>query len=162
MKRFLGAIALILCVLSLPAAVLAASKGQAPDFRLPGIKSEVKLAAHRGSVVYVDFWASWCGPCRKSFPWMNEIQEKYGRKIKVIAINLDQERAEADKFLKQNPPKFTVAFDPDGKTAEAYKVKAMPSSFLIDPNGRILSSHAGFRGQDKEELEKMIDQMLNK
>jgi thiol-disulfide isomerase/thioredoxin len=161
-KRFLRAFALVLCVATLSMPVPAAPKGQAPDFRLPGTKSEIKLAAFRGKPVYVDFWASWCGPCRKSFPWMNEIQEKYGNKIKVIAINLDQERAEADKFLKQNPPKFTIAFDPSGKTAEAYKVKAMPSSYLIDPNGRIVSSHAGFRSQDKQELERLIQQMTGK
>lgn len=161
MKRFLRAVALVLCVYQ-PMPVLAASKGQAPDFRLSGVKSEVKLSAYRGKVVYVDFWASWCGPCRKSFPWMNEMQEKYGNKIKIIAVNLDQDRAEADKFLRQNPPKFTIAFDPEGKTAEAYKVKAMPSSYLIDPAGKIVSGHAGFRGQDKEELQKLIEQMIHK
>lgn len=161
MKLFPRAIALVLCIsLSMP--MLAAPKGQAPDFRLPGVKSEVKLSAHRGKVVYVDFWASWCGPCRKSFPWMNEMQEKYGKQIKIIAVNLDQDRAEADKFLHQNPAKFTIAFDPEGKTAEAYKVKAMPSSYLIDSAGRIVSGHAGFRSQDKEELEKLIGQMINK
>jgi cytochrome c biogenesis protein CcmG/thiol:disulfide interchange protein DsbE len=158
-KQFLRVTAVILC-LSLP--VVSAAKGQAPDFRLPGMKSEVSLSAYRGKVVYIDFWASWCGPCRKSFPWMSEIQQKYGNQIKVIAINLDQDRAEADKFLKQNPPKFAIAFDPAGKTAEAYKVKAMPSSYLIDSKGKIVSSHAGFRSQDKEELEKLIAQMTKK
>lgn len=161
MKRLLRATALILCV-CLPISVMAAASRQAPEFRLTGLKSDVKLSAYRGKVVYVDFWASWCGPCRKSFPWMNEIQQKYGEQIKVIAINLDQDRAEADKFLKQNPPKFAIAFDPEGKTAEAYRVKAMPSSYLIDSKGVIVSSHAGFRGQDKEELERLIGQMIKK
>jgi thiol-disulfide isomerase/thioredoxin len=160
-KRLRWATALILCVsLSIP--VEAASGRQAPDFRLPGVKSEIKLSAYRGKVVYIDFWASWCGPCRKSFPWMNELQEKYGNRVKIIAVNLDQDRSEAEKFLEQNPPKFSVAFDPAGRTAESYKVKAMPSSYLIDPNGSIVSSHAGFRSQDKEELEKMIGQMIKK
>lgn len=161
MKLFPRAVALVLFV-SLSISAMAASKQQAPDFRLSGVKSEVKLSSYRGKPVYVDFWASWCGPCRKSFPWMNGMQEKYGNKIKIIAVNLDQDRAEADKFLAQNPPKFTIAFDPEGKTAEAYKVKAMPSSYLIDSAGRIVSGHAGFRGQDKEELEKLIEQMINK
>jgi cytochrome c biogenesis protein CcmG, thiol:disulfide interchange protein DsbE len=160
-KQFLRASAVILLV-CLPISLPAAIKGQAPDFRLPGTKADIKLAEHRGKAVYVDFWASWCDPCRKSFPWMNEIQAKYGNKLKVIAINLDQDRAEADKFLKQNQPKFTIAFDPAGKTAVAYKVKAMPSSYLIDTQGRIVSSHAGFRSQDKEELEKLIEQITRK
>lgn len=159
MKRLLRVSALILCV-CLPLSAGAAQ--QAPDFRLSGVKSEVKLSAYRGKVVYIDFWASWCGPCRKSFPWMNEIQQKYGNQVKIIAINLDQDRAEADKFLQQNPPKFTIAFDPDGKTAETYKVKAMPSSYLIDSKGMIVSSHAGFRGQDKAELERLIGRMTQK
>lgn len=90
------------------------------------------------------------------------MQEKYGNRVKIIAINLDQDRAEADKFLGQNPAKFAIAFDPAGKTAETYKVKAMPSSFLIDSNGNIVSSHAGFRSQDKDELEKMIQQLIKK
>ncbi len=161
MKQFLRVTAVILCI-SLSLSVSAAGGRQAPDFRLPGIKSEVKLSAHQGKVVYIDFWASWCGPCRKSFPWMNEIQEKYGNRLKVIAINLDQDRGEADKFLKQNQPKFTIAFDSSGKIAEAYKVKAMPSSYLIDSKGKIVSSHAGFRSQDKEELEKLIQQLIGK
>jgi cytochrome c biogenesis protein CcmG, thiol:disulfide interchange protein DsbE len=159
-RRFLRAYALVLFVS--PAFAVHAAPVQAPDFRLSGVKSEVKLSAYRGKVVYVDFWASWCGPCRKSFPWMNEMQEKYGNKIKIIAVNLDQDRAEADKFLQQNPPKFTIAFDPEGKTAETYKVKAMPSSYLIDSSGRLVSSHAGFRVQDKDELEKLIEQMIRK
>jgi cytochrome c biogenesis protein CcmG/thiol:disulfide interchange protein DsbE len=160
-KQFLRATAVIMLV-CLPILVPAAVKGQAPDFRLPGTKADIKLAEYRGKAVYIDFWASWCDPCRKSFPWMNEIQAKYGNKLKVIAINLDQDRAEADKFLKQNQPKFTIAFDPAGKTAEAYKVKAMPSSYLIDSNGKIVSSHAGFRSQDKAELEKLIEQITGK
>jgi cytochrome c biogenesis protein CcmG/thiol:disulfide interchange protein DsbE len=160
-KQLLRATAVILFV-CLPIQVPAAIKGQAPDFRLPGNKTEIKLAEYRGKAVYIDFWASWCEPCRKSFPWMNEIQAKYGNKLKVIAINLDQDRAEADKFLKQNQPKFAIAFDPAGKTAEAYKVKAVPSSYLIDSQGKIVSSHAGFRSQDKEELEKLIAQITKK
>jgi cytochrome c biogenesis protein CcmG/thiol:disulfide interchange protein DsbE len=157
----LCAMALVLCA-SLPISSIAAPARQAPDFHLPGVKSEIKLSAYRGKAVYVDFWASWCAPCRKSFPWMNELQEKYGNRVKIIAINLDQEKAEADKFLEQNPPKFAVAFDPSGKTAESYRVKAMPSSYLIDSNGSIVSSHTGFRTRDKEELEKMIEQMIKK
>jgi thiol-disulfide isomerase/thioredoxin len=160
-KQVLRAATVIL-FLCLPIPVPAPVKGQAPDFRLPGAKADIKLAEYRGKAVYIDFWASWCDPCRKSFPWMNEIQAKYGSKLKVIAINLDQDRAEADKFLKQNQPKFAIAFDPAGKTAEAYKVKAMPSSYLIDPKGKIVSSHAGFRSQDKAELEKLIEQLTKK
>lgn len=146
-------------LLLFPLAVSAAQP--APNFKLPTHKSEVSLSSYRGKVVYVDFWASWCEPCRKSFPWMSEIQERYGKELKVIAINLDQNRDDAIGFLKKLNPKFTVAFDPDGKIAEAYQVKGMPSSYLIDRNGRIVASHVGFRGSDKEKLESHIEKLIS-
>jgi cytochrome c biogenesis protein CcmG/thiol:disulfide interchange protein DsbE len=158
-KQFLRNVLVVLLLLGLPTATFA---GQAPNFRLPGAaKSVVELSAFRGQVVYVDFWASWCDPCRKSFPWMGEIQKRYGKQLKVIAINLDQERDEANKFLQKNKPGFTVAFDPAGKTAEAYKVKGMPSSYVIDQQGRIISSHTGFRVDDKDKVEKLIAKLIN-
>ena len=147
-------------LLLLPLAVFAAEP--APNFKLPTFKSEINLSSYRGRVVYVDFWASWCEPCRKSFPWMDEIQARYGKDLKVIAINLDQERADAVGFLKKLNPKFTIAFDPAGKVAEVYQVKGMPSSYLIDQRGRIVASHIGFRSSDKEKLESHIQKLLAK
>ena len=132
----------------------------APNFKLPSFKSDVSLSSYRGKVVYVDFWASWCEPCRKSFPWMSDVQQRFGNDLKVIAINLDQERAPAIEFLKKLDPKFTIAFDPSGKVAEAYKVKGMPSSYLIDQRGRIVKAHVGFRAPDKSELEKEIETLI--
>ncbi|HEX7027996.1 MAG TPA: TlpA disulfide reductase family protein [Gammaproteobacteria bacterium] len=152
--------ALFSALLLLPLAVSAAQP--APNFKLPTFKSEVKLSSYRGKVVYVDFWASWCEPCRKSFPWMDEMQARYGKNLKVIAINLDPKREDAVGFLKKLSPKFTIAFDPDGKVAEAYKVKGMPSSYLIDQQGRLVSSHIGFRGSDKEKLESHIEKLIAK
>lgn len=145
-------------LLMLPLAVSAAQP--APNFKLPTSKSEITLSSYRGKVVYVDFWASWCEPCRKSFPWMNEIQARFGKDLKVIAINLDQKREDALGFLKKLDPKFAIAYDPDGKIAEAYKVKGMPSSYLIDQRGRIVVSHVGFRASDKEKLESQIEKLI--
>ena len=150
---------LICLILVLPATVFAEI---APKFKLPTAKSAISLSSYKGKLVYVDFWASWCGPCRKSFPWMTELQKKHRKDLKVIAINLDQNRAEAVKFLKQTPPGFTVAYDAAGKIAEAYNVKAMPSSYLIDRKGRIISKHAGFRNKDKNEVEAKINKLLSR
>lgn len=147
------------CALLMFPLVVAAAQ-PAPNFKLPTFKSDISLSAFRGKVVYVDFWASWCEPCRKSFPWMDEIQARYGKNLKVIAINLDQKREDATGFLKKLNPKFTVAFDPAGKIAEAYRVKGMPSSYLIDQRGNIVSSHTGFRGSDKEKLELQIEKLI--
>ena len=141
----------------------AASADQAPDFTLAGQKGSVSLKDYRGKVVYVDFWASWCTPCRKSFPWMNDMQKRYKSKgLQVIGINLDQERDLAEKFLSANPAQFVVAFDPDGKSAEAYNVKGMPSSYIIDRQGNIVKTHIGFRESEVKEMELELAKALSR
>lgn len=138
-----------------------AFSGQAPGFKLEGQNKQINLKNYRGKVVYLDFWASWCQPCRKSFGWMNKMQSLYGEDgFTVIAINLDESRAKANKFLQQIPANFAVAFDPRGSTAEKYKVKAMPSSYLIDKNGKLVHANLGFRGDDEDKLEKKIRSMV--
>lgn len=133
----------------------------APEFSLPGVEGHLDLADYRGQVVYLDFWASWCGPCRESFPWMNHIQQRYASHgLTVLAINLDDKRENADRFLEKHPAGFPVAFDPQGKIAEKYDLKGMPSSFLIDRQGRIVVSHVGFRQQDSDQLENEIVKLL--
>jgi cytochrome c biogenesis protein CcmG, thiol:disulfide interchange protein DsbE len=142
----------------------AATPGQpAPDLRLAGAQAPVNLADYKGKVVYLDFWASWCGPCRQSFPWMNEMQAKYGpRGLVVLGVNLDTRRDEADKFLAQTPARFTLAFDPKGESPKAYAIKGMPSSVLIGPDGRVIDQHAGFRDDDRKALEDAIVAALTK
>ncbi len=136
---------------------LSAQAGQAPDFTVATAAGPLKLSQLRGKVVYVDFWASWCVPCRKSFPWLNEMQARYGNAgLKIIAINLDEDSQLAKAFLKQYPADFTVGFDPKGVSAQAYGLKGMPSSYLIDRNGNLLLSHIGFRSDDRGELELKI------
>lgn len=129
----------------------------APDFELPGEQGTVKLSKTAGSVVYVDFWASWCGPCRQSFSWMNDTQEKYrSQGLKIIGINLDAKNEDAKKFLAQIPAKFTIAFDSKGLVPRSYGVKGMPTSFLIGRDGKIIFQHLGFKEADREGLEKQI------
>lgn len=133
----------------------------APDFSLPGDSGVVTLSEHHGEVVYLDFWASWCPPCRESFPWMNDLQKQYGKQgLKIIAVNLDKDRSDVESFLTATPPGFTIAYDPDGTVAERYGVQGMPSSYLIDRNGNLRGTHIGFRDKDKAELEQKIIQLL--
>jgi len=135
----------------------------APGFSLPGQNKTIQLSKYKGKVVYLDFWASWCDPCKRSFPWMNELQTHYGEDgFRIIAVNLDESRKDAEEFLKKMPAKFDVAFDKSGKTAEAYNLKAMPSSFLIDRNGNLVHKSLGYRAEEKKVLEKKIKQLVDK
>src|ERR1051325_706536 len=91
----------------------------APSFDLPTKNGTVSLDSLRGKVVLVDFWASWCGPCRQSFPWMSKLYETYSQKgFVIVAVNLDKKQEQANDFLAEFSPPFIVAFDPAGKTAE--------------------------------------------
>ncbi len=119
------------------------------------------LAALKGRVVYIDFWASWCGPCRQSFPWMKAMQAKYGKDLAIIAINVDQEKNKADSFLAEFQPAFSVLFDPDGDLASQFKVQTMPSSFMLDRTGKPRFKHLGFHENKRAEYEKEIAQLLS-
>jgi thiol-disulfide isomerase/thioredoxin len=115
------------------------------------------LTAFRGKVVYVDFWASWCVPCRQSFPWMNEMQKRFGKDgFVIVAVNMDQVRGDAEGFLKQYPAEFIVRFDPQGQLAGQLKVRGMPTSALLARDGRVLWTHEGFRSKDSASLEQSI------
>ena len=135
---------------------------QAPAINLPAINGNVNLANLQGKVVYLDFWASWCKPCKKSFPWMNEIKKKYVEQgFEVVAVNLDKNRALADIFLKEFDINFIIAFDSDGSSAEEYQLRGMPSSYLIGRDGNLYASHIGFRNKDTEKLEVAIQRLLS-
>ena len=158
-KEFLFAFSFCLCFSGNIYALEPGSK--APDFNLPGMQGSVQLSKTIGSVVYVDFWASWCGPCRHSFSWMNAMQEKYrSQNLQIIGVNLDSKNEDAKKFLTEIPAKFTVAFDSKGETPKQYGVKGMPTSFLIGRDGKLISQHSGFKESDKESLEKQIKSAL--
>ena len=129
----------------------------APAFELAGLNGPVNLANYRGQLVYLDFWASWCGPCKRSFPWMNELQARYGGQgLRIIAVNLDEQHADAARFLSATPAQFLVALDPGGATARKYAIKGMPSSVLIGRDGKLILSHTGFNDSDKTALEQQI------
>ena len=114
------------------------------------------LERYGGQVVLLDFWASWCVPCRYSFPWMQEMQQHYRDDgLVVIAVNLDNDEAAAKRFLDENPVDFRIVFDRDRQLARKYRVAGMPSSLLIGRDGQVISRQAGFRVklQDRYEHE---------
>lgn len=135
--------ALLICIIAFSVAATAADGLQVDDYK--------------GKVIVLDFWASWCVPCRRSFPWMNEMQRKYGDEgLVVIAVNLDTHRSEAEEFLQKYPADFSVYFDTDRELAKDYGVEAMPSSFLINRDGEIVERHLGFKSSKTDAYEASI------
>jgi len=143
-------------VLALLALVGSASAGAvqpgqpAPAFESAALTggAPIRLADSLGKVVYLDFWASWCGPCRLSLPWMERLSQDYGaRGLVVIAVNVDEKTADGRAFLQRFPVDFAVAVDPRGDVASLYDVQDMPSSYLIDRRGVVRAVHRGFNPQ---------------
>lgn len=148
-------------LLGLPALAVEVTQA-APDFDLAGRLTNVKLSDYKGKTVYLDFWASWCGPCKQSFPWMNDMQTRYSTQgLRVVGINVDQKTEDAKAFLKDTPASFDVAFDAAGKTPKSYAIKGMPTSVLIGPDGKVLIVHSGFKDEQRDERERQIKQALH-
>jgi thiol-disulfide isomerase/thioredoxin len=127
------------------------------DLALPNSKVVAKIMDLKGQWVYLDFWASWCGPCRQSFPWMNELQEKkIIPGLSFLAINVDANKIDADRFLSQHPAVFALAFDASGVSAKTMGLKVMPTSYLINPKGQVALIHAGFRVEERREIQDTI------
>jgi thiol-disulfide isomerase/thioredoxin len=123
--------------------------------------AELDLTAYRGKVVYVDFWASWCAPCKQSFPWLGNLVHEYASlDFVVIGVNVDKNRARAERFLSETPAEFAIVYDPKGDLATAYKVAGMPSAVLIDRAGHVRFAHAGFSEKQKGLYEEQLQILL--
>lgn len=119
------------------------------------------LSHYEGKVLILDFWASWCGPCRQSFLWMNEMLDKYaGDGLAILAVNLDKERSKADQFLRDVPANFDVVFDPSGTSAEQLQVMGMPSTYIFNRDGSLKESVIGFSKARSGDHEQILDEML--
>lgn len=154
----------LLLALAVHAPAGAAERGQAaPQCRLTALQNgqAIDLQRLKGKVLYLDFWASWCGPCAQSFPFMNKLtHEFHGHDLEIIGVNVDEDISDAKGFLAQRPGHFTIAADGDKSCAERFGVKAMPSTYLIDRNGVIRHVHLGFRPGEAEELKNVLGQLL--
>jgi thiol-disulfide isomerase/thioredoxin len=153
-------------VLALAAAasgqVAAAPPKAAPDVSLQTAAGEtVQLATYRGKVVLIDFWASWCAPCKTSFPAIDALFREYQpRGLEVLAVNLDERRRDADAFLGAHPHRLMVLFDPKAAAPVAFGVKGMPTSFLIDREGTIRFTHMGYSGNVDQSYRHEIVQLI--
>jgi len=125
------------------------------------ISKSIDLNQYKDQVLYIDFWASWCSPCAKSFPYMNKLEAGLKpRGLKIIAVNLDDNADDADDFLTKVSADFTLAYDSSQTCAKSFDVQAMPSTYLIDKQGIVRHIHLGFRDGEVEELQEMIEILL--
>ena len=160
MRRGLVAAFLALCI---PPAVAVEAGSRAPSLSLEALEggAPVTIAGLRGQVVYVDFWASWCIPCRRSMPTLDEFYRKYkARGFTVVGVNKDATTAEATKFLTKVPVSFVLVRDASDAAARSFNVKGMPSGYLIDRKGTVRVVHVGFNADHAAALEKEIDSLL--
>ncbi len=119
------------------------------------------LKKFQGDVVYVDFWASWCGPCAKSFPFLNTLHEQYkAQGLKIVGVNMDENTDDALGFLAKIPAKFVIATDRQAQCAQQFDVKAMPSSYLVDRKGMIRHIHLGFRPDEAGQIKDLVEKLL--
>ena len=138
----------------------------APDFEVPTVangKGRVSLSNLRGSVVLVDFWGTFCEPCKKSFPKLQDLHDKYGAEgLKIVGISEDEadDKDKIPEFASNYGAKFTLGWDRDKIVAHAYQPETMPSSFLIDKNGVIRFAHVGYHDGEEVEIEKEIKELL--
>ncbi len=132
-------------------------------FRLEGL--EGSLSWNPGAVgkvwLYLDFWASWCGPCRLSFPWMNRLHDQWSTKgLRIVAVTVDRKREDALGFLRAKPAQFEIAFDPQAALARTLDVKTMPTSLLVAPDGRIVHRHEGFTASLGDKAARSVQEAL--
>lgn len=153
----IAAAALLLCSYTLFAA------DAAPDFTLKSSTGEnIRLAEQRGQVVMLNFWASWCGPCREEMPLLDKLNSKYGKMGFVMyGINTDQDIAEAKNVLNKIKVNYPILFDPESKLSTLYNVDSMPFSVFIDKKGQIRHIHKGYVLGDEEKYVKQIKELIS-
>jgi cytochrome c biogenesis protein CcmG/thiol:disulfide interchange protein DsbE len=134
----------------------------APDFSLAPAEggAPVGPAAFAGKVLIVDFWATWCKPCRQSFPVYQHLVEEFGGKLAVLAVSVDDSPDGIGQFRRDTGVKFPIVWDQGQAVAESYKPGTMPTSFVVDKSGLVHSIHEGFRSGDEQALEQEIRSLL--
>ncbi|MES9830621.1 MAG: TlpA disulfide reductase family protein [Candidatus Thiodiazotropha sp. DIVDIV] len=143
--------------------LMAASEATpAPDFTLKSRTGEnIKLSELRGNVVMVNFWASWCGPCRQEMPILQQLYDRYqDMGFVLLGVNVDEESALADKMLKDIPVNFPVLYDNENSVSKQYQVKAMPSTFMVDRDGKIRFLHKGYKPGYEDDYQQQIRTLL--
>ena len=163
MQHFMNRLLLsALLLFSACASAQDAAPTPAPAFTLPLLTKDgsASLQDYRGKVIYLDFWASWCGPCRVSLPLLDKLRAELGpRGFEVLAINLDEDARDGRAFLDEIPVSYPTLFDNAG-TAAAYELRGMPTAYLIDRKGNIRHIHMGFKAKDIDAVRDTVLELL--
>jgi cytochrome c biogenesis protein CcmG/thiol:disulfide interchange protein DsbE len=122
--------------------------------------ASASLDDHSGKVVLVDFWATWCEPCRSSFPRYQALLARYPDRVVVLGISEDDEDQGIDRFAQETGASFPLAWDGDKSVAQRYQISGMPTLFIIDQQGLVRFVHSGFRPGDEEQISAAIDSLL--
>jgi peroxiredoxin len=140
-------------LLALPAGATPSTGGPAPPFSLSARSGgTLSLAQFKGQVVMLNFWASWCGPCRTEMPLLENIYKKYSKMgFTLIGVNVEPDPKAAEDWLKQTPVSFPVIYDKDSAVSKSYDVAGMPSTVIIDRKGNIRMLHRGYKPGDENE-----------
>ena len=159
MKSVLAAAAALLLAGGVTAGVV---EGPAPDFTLKSDSGKnLKLSEHRGEVVLINFWASWCGPCRQEMPLLSELHDKYkSLGFTVLGVNVEQDSSDAKKLLKDMPGSVPVLFDNNSTVSKQYDVVAMPSTVLVDRNGKMRYLHKGYKPGEEDIYLEMVRSLI--
>ncbi|NVJ49537.1 MAG: TlpA family protein disulfide reductase [Gammaproteobacteria bacterium] len=143
---------------------LAASemKKPAPDFTLKSMTGEnVKLSELRGNVVMINFWASWCGPCRQEMPLLDEFYKKYKKLgFVLLGVNVEEDSSKAAGYLKEVPVSFPILYDNTNSVSKLYDVDAMPSTVLVDREGNVRFLHRGYKPGDEKEYKRLMKALM--
>lgn len=153
----------IALALALSGAVSATTlEGSAPDFTLKSDSgNNLRLSEHRGEVVMINFWASWCGPCRQEMPILDELQQRYSKAgFTVLGVNVEQDNTTAVKLLKGMDLSFPILFDPTSKVSEMYDVSAMPSTVMVDRDGNMRYLHRGYKPGYEDQYREQIRELI--
>jgi thiol-disulfide isomerase/thioredoxin len=162
-KTFSAGLAILASTILLATTLQAAEvQGKAPDFTLKSSSGKnLKLSEHRGEVVLLNFWASWCGPCRKEMPYLEQIQEKYADYgFTVMGVNVEEDSSKAKKMLKDIPVTFPILFDTGNSASKAYKVSAMPTTVIIDRDGNMRYLHKGYKSGDEATYKQWVKKLI--
>lgn len=134
----------------------------APDFTLKSNSGEnLRLAEQRGKVVMLNFWASWCGPCRKEMPLLDEMYQRYNKAgFTLYGVNVEQNTSDAEKLLRELGTSFPILWDPESKVSKLYKVNAMPTTIMIDKEGKIRYVNRGYKPGDEDKYREQIRELI--